>query len=160
MQVFDASSMIYAWDNYPERQFPGLWEWMAGQIEDKKLVMPRVAFDEVAHKTPECGQWLKERDIELLEINNTIVQGAMRIKKLLGVTDDSYHPKGVGENDLLIIATARRHGAELVSDEEKQPTPPKEPRRRKIPAVCVMPEVAVLCVNFIEYIKQSDVVFR
>jgi Domain of unknown function (DUF4411) len=42
MQVFDASSMIYAWDNYPMRQFPGLWEWMATQIEEKKLVMPSV----------------------------------------------------------------------------------------------------------------------
>ena len=160
MQVFDASSMIYAWDNYPERQFPGLWEWMAAQIEEKKLVMPSVAFDEVAQKTPECGQWLKDRDIDLLEISNAILQDAMRIKKLLGVADDSYHPKGVGENDLLIIATAKRHEAELVSDEERQPTPPKEPSKRKIPAVCAMNEVAVDCVNFIEYIKKSDVVFR
>ncbi len=47
MQVFDASSMIYAWDNYPMRQFPGLWEWMATQIGEKKLMMPSVAFDEV-----------------------------------------------------------------------------------------------------------------
>src|SRR5713226_1829351 len=106
MQVFDASSMIYAWDNYPERQFPGLWEWIAVQIEERNLVMPSVAFDEVAHKTPECGQWLKEHDIELLEISNVILQDAMRTKNLLGVGDDNYHPKGVGENDLLIIATA------------------------------------------------------
>jgi hypothetical protein len=42
--------MIYAWDNYPVRQFPGLWEWMATQIEERKLVMPSVAFEEVAHK--------------------------------------------------------------------------------------------------------------
>jgi predicted nucleic acid-binding protein len=160
MQVFDASSMIYAWDNYPERQFPGLWEWMAAQIEEKKLVMPSVAFDEVAHKTPECGEWLKDHDIELLEIKNTILQDAMRIKNLLGVVDDNYHPKGVGENDLLIIATARRHEAELVSDEELQTTPPQDSRKRKIPAVCVMNEVGVSCVNFIKYIKQSDVVFR
>lgn len=160
MQVFDASSMIYAWDNYPERQFPGLWEWMANQIEEKKLVMPRVAFDEVAHKTPDCGQWLKDHNIDLLEISNAILQDAMRIKSLLGVVDDNYHPKGVGENDLLIIASARKHAADLVSDEERQPTPPQEPKKRKIPAVCAMNEVAVVCVNFIEYIKQSDVVFR
>lgn len=53
MQVFDASSMIYAWDNYPVRQFPGLWQWIASQIKVEALVMPSVAFDEVAHKTPE-----------------------------------------------------------------------------------------------------------
>ena len=109
MQVFDASSMIYAWDNYPIRQFPGLWEWMATQIEEKKLVMPSVAFEEVANKTPDCGEWLKDHDLELLEISNAILQDAMRIKGLLGIVGDGYHPKGVGENDILIVATARAH---------------------------------------------------
>jgi len=55
MQVFDASSMVYAWDNYPIRQFPGLWEWMADQIAEKILVMPGVALKEVTHKMPDCG---------------------------------------------------------------------------------------------------------
>jgi hypothetical protein len=50
MQVFDASSIIYAWDNYPIRQFPGLWEWMVKQIEDEKLAIPSIAFDEVEKK--------------------------------------------------------------------------------------------------------------
>jgi hypothetical protein len=44
MRVFDASSMIYAWDNYPERQFPGLWDWMAKQVEEENIVLPSVAF--------------------------------------------------------------------------------------------------------------------
>ena len=39
MRVFDASSMIYAWDNYPIGQFPGMWEWMGSQIEAKQVVM-------------------------------------------------------------------------------------------------------------------------
>ena len=46
MRVFDASSMIYAWDNYPIQQFPPLWRWMAEQIERGFLVMPSIAFDE------------------------------------------------------------------------------------------------------------------
>lgn len=29
MQVFDASSMIYAWDNYPIRAVSGALAWMA-----------------------------------------------------------------------------------------------------------------------------------
>jgi hypothetical protein len=59
MQVFDASSMIYAWDNYPIKQFPPLWKWIAQQIKERLLVMPRVAFEEVADKTPDCGDWLR-----------------------------------------------------------------------------------------------------
>lgn len=138
MRVFDASSMIYAWDNYPIGQFPGLWEWMAGQIGSKQLLMPSVAFEEVGHKVPECSEWLKDNDLELLPVTGAILQGAMEIKAALGIGGDNYHAKGVDENDLLIIATARSKGAELVSDEAKQPGPIQIPSKRKIPAVCAM----------------------
>lgn len=159
MRVFDASSMIYAWDNYPIGQFPPLWEWMASQIAAKELVMSSVAFDEINHKTPDCGEWLKENNLEQLAISNAILQEAKRIKELLGIANDKY-TTGVGENDILIIAAARLHGAELVSDEAKQPNLPKIPSNRKIPAVCVMPTVSVACINFLEYIKRSEEVFR
>jgi predicted nucleic acid-binding protein len=159
MQVFDASSMIYAWDNYPVHQFPGLWEWMASQIEAKYLTMSSVAFDEVVNKTPECGEWLRDYAVEQFEISNIILQDALRIKDLLGIFGDKYHAKGVGENDLLIIATARANGAELVSNESKQKLP-DIPAKRKIPSVCAMNEVRVPCLDFIEYIKRSGVIFR
>ena len=159
MHVFDASSMIYAWDNYPMRQFPPLWEWMATLVEAKSLVMPSVAFEEVVNKASECGEWLKENDLEQLEISNSIVQDAMRIKELLGIVGDDYHAKGVGENDIFIIATARAHNAELVSNEGRQKSPDKL-SKRKIPAVCDMKEVDVFCLNFLEFIKRSDEIFR
>lgn len=159
MRVFDASSMIYAWDNYPLQQFPGLWEWMADQIEQRELAMPSVALEEVAHKAPECAEWLKARDLEKIEITNAILQDAYRIKALLGVAGDKYHPKGVDENDLLIIATAASRNVGLVSDESKQKLPDL-PAKRKIPAVCAMNEVGVTCISFIEYIKLSGTVFR
>lgn len=152
--------MIYAWDNYPPQQFPGLWEWMALQIGSKQLVMPRVAFEEVKGKTPDCGAWLKANNLERLEISNAIIQDAVRIKGLLGIVEDNYHPKGVGENDIFIIATARAFCAELVSDEEKQITLPQISAKRKIPAVCVMTGVTVACINFIDYIKRSGAIFR
>ena len=159
MRVFDASSMIYAWDNYPVDQFPGLWEWIASQIEAKELVMPSVAFDEVNHKTPDCGEWLKDNNLEQLAVSNAILQDAKRVKGLLGIANDQY-TTGVGENDILIIATAHLYGAELVSDEARQPILPKIPSNRKIPAVCAMPTVSVPCINFIQFIKNSQAVFR
>jgi predicted nucleic acid-binding protein len=159
MRVFDASSMIYAWDNYPFGQFPPLWDWMANQIEQGELAMPSVALDEVAHKAPECAEWLKGCDLDVLEISNAILQDAMRIKGLLGIMGDKYGG-GVGENDLFIIATARAHGAELVTEEKWQATPPKNLEKCKIPAVCDMPSVAVRWLKFIDYIKLSGAVFR
>ena len=160
MQAFDASSMVYAWDNYPIRQFPGLWEWISEQIAKRILVIPDVALEEVSKEAPECGQWLKESNIKLLDVNNAIVQDAMRIKVLLGIVGDRYPPKGVGENDILIIAASRAHGAELISDEGKQNQLPDKMAKRKIPAVCDMAEVSVPCINFVEYIKRSDAIFR
>lgn len=160
MQVFDASSIIHAWDNYPIKQFPPLWDWMAIQVEERRLVMPTVAFEEVANKIPNCGKWLRSHALEQLEPSNSILQEAMRIKKLLGILGDQYHSKGVNENDLLIIATARSYGAELITDEARQPTAPDMPSKRKIPAVCTMKEVTVSCINFIEFIKRSGKVFR
>jgi len=159
LQVFDASSMIYAWDNYPALQFPGLWEWMATQAEERQLVMPSVAFEEVVNKTPDCGEWLNDNGLWLIEISNVVIQDAMRIKLLLSIVGDKYGT-GVGENDLLIIAMAREQGAELVSDERRQPDLPKERHNYKIPAVCAMSEVSVPCINFIDFIKRSAVVFR
>lgn len=116
--------MIYAWDNYPIRQFPGLWEWIQAQIEEKQLVMTRVAFEEVENKMPDCGEWLSHNDLEKLEISNSILQTAMRIKGLLGIVGDGYNPKGVGENDIIILASAYVTGAKLVSNEGRQTPPP------------------------------------
>jgi len=158
MQALDASSIIYAWDNYPLRQFPRLWQWMADQIELGTLVIPAVALEEVGHKAPDCSDWLKETGVQKLEISGEILQGSLRIKAILGITDDNYHAKGVDENDILIIATARAHGAELISD-ERQPNRPVELRRLKIPRVCNLTGVDVAVVTFVDFFKRSDQVF-
>lgn len=159
MQVFDASSMIHAWDNYPVHQFPGLWDWIARLVEQKDLMLPSVAFEEVDHKAPECGEWLKDNNLKQLSMSSAILQDALRIKGLLGILGDKYGG-GVGENDLFIIATARAQMSELVSDERRQPNLPKELYNYKIPAVCLLPKVSVTCINFIEFIKRSNEVFR
>lgn len=161
MQVFDASSMVYAWENYPIEQFPGLWDWISGQIEARNLVIPVNAFEEVSHKVPECCTWLRDAGIERIDLTNAILQEAMRVKALIGVVEDAYHPKGVDENDLLIIATAKIKRFELVSDEARQPALPiNSPTKRKIPAVCALASVGVPCINFVDYMKRSQVVFR
>ncbi len=152
--------MIYAWDNYPVGQFPGVWEWLAVQVETQRLGMPRVAFDEMQKKTADCCTWLKSRNIKFIEVDNQIIQEALRIKSLLGIVGDQYHSKGVGENDIFIIATARTLGVILVSDEKRQLSNPDVPSKRKIPAVCALPQVAVECINFLDYLKASGEVFR
>lgn len=158
MQVFDASSIIYAWDNYPKEQFPGLWDWMSKQVETRLVAMPNIAFEEVGNKMPECASWLKEGNIELLPVTNSVAQKALNIKRLLGIVSDNYHSKGVGENDIIIIASACVNNLQLVS-EEQQSGKPNILSKSKIPTVCALKEVSVPCIKFIEYIKASKVVF-
>ncbi len=160
MQAFDASAVIYAWDNYPVKQFPSLWTWIASQIQEGDFLMPAVAFKETKDKVPECATWLREKNIQRIEVSNDILQEAMRIKGLLGIKDDHYHAKGVGENDILIVATAFIGNLELVSEEARQSNLPQEKRKMKIPAVCNLREIGLPCINFIEWIKRSEKVFQ
>ncbi|KAF3997004.1 DUF4411 family protein [Glaciimonas immobilis] len=158
MLVFDASSIIYAWDNYPVEQFPGLWDWIGDQIDRNLIQIPSVAYTEIAHPSPDCAAWLETRSLIRIAMTNNILLDALRIKILLHIVDDKYGA-GVGENDLFIIATARAHRAILVSDERMQPDLPKLMPNYKIPAVCKMEGVNVECINFLEFIKRSGAVF-
>jgi hypothetical protein len=47
----------------------------------------------------------------------------------------------------------------LISDESLQITRPKKIIKYKIPAVCLMSEVAIRCLKLIDYIKGSGKVF-
>jgi hypothetical protein len=159
LQTFDASSIIYAWDNYPPEQFPPLWQWIAEKITSDAFSIPSVAFEEVRRRLPACAQWLDAEDVERIEMSNDVVQEASRIKKLLGIGDEGYGTKGVGENDLLIIATAKIYELQLISNEGRQTQLPKMLANCKIPAVCGMASVDVPCVDFITLIKESSQVF-
>lgn len=159
MQVLDASSALYAWDNYPIEQFPPLWNWLASEIVVGRLSISQVALEEVCNKTPECGAWLKLNYINVMPITQAILDFALAIKGSLSIIGDDFGG-GVGENDLFIIASAKINGAELVTDEKRQPDPPKLMRNYKIPLVCNLQAVKVKNLSFVEYFKRSQQVFK
>ena len=154
MYNFDASSIIHAWDNYPltNPHFDSLWEWIAENINDCEFCISKKAFEEVSHKIPECGEWLKNNNIEVHPLTPTSLAIAQEVKILLGIVEEQY-TKGVGENDLLIIAIAKETETTLVSEEGRQSKLPALKSNYKIPAVCNLPEVQVECINFLELLK-------
>lgn len=68
---------------------------------------------------------------------------------------DKYHADGVGENDVLIIATAKVENLELVSNESPQFKNPRSNAKLKIPAVCKISKVGVRCIDFLTLIKRD-----
>jgi hypothetical protein len=154
MYSFDASSMIHAWDNYPpeNEHFDSLWGWFCSNVQNKEFVISKKAFEEVSHKIPECGVWLKNNDTEILNLTPTSLLIAKNIKESLGILEEQY-TKGVGENDLLIIAIAKETEATLVSEEGRQSVLPALKSNYKIPAVCNLEEIGVDCCNFLNLLK-------
>ena len=93
------------------------------------------------------------------QLSDEILQSALSIKQMLGITEENYG-KGVGENDLLIIATAKVLKLTLITEERKQFPPPKEMKKRRIPSVCNLEGVDVICLQFIDLIKETDAIFK
>lgn len=154
MYSFDASSMIHAWDNYPpeNEHFESLWEWFSSNVQNKEFVISKKAFKEVSDKIPECREWLQNSNVEIYSLTSTSLLIAKDIKASLNILEDKY-TKGVGENDLFIIAIAQESGATLVSEEGRQSVLPTLKSNYKIPAVCNMESVGVKCCNFLSLLK-------
>ena len=101
----------------------------------------------------------KDAGVLRLAMTEEVVMTAMAIKQEIGVVNDQYHPKGVDENDLFIIAAAKVHGAQVVTNEARQFGAQAEARKYKIPAVCDMPAVGVAHMNFLDLIQTSRKAF-
>jgi hypothetical protein len=157
--AFDTSSIIHAWDHYPLKQFPGLWKWLGEEFKAGRFVVSVVADDETKQRDADCHAWLHAHNVHVKPMTQAILDDALIIKTSLGISNDRYHVDGVGERDLMIIATCMQDGTELVSNENVQHQLPQNPARYKIPAVCSMTTVNVSCINFRELLVRSGRVF-
>ena len=64
--MFDASSIIFAWENYPPDNFPPLWNWLAERIQAGEFCMADVACLETGRKLPDCEAWLHTEEIQIV----------------------------------------------------------------------------------------------
>ena len=151
---FDASSIIHFYDNYPleNPHLVSLWDWFAEKIESGDFVISKRAYDEVLHKTDRLPEWFTE--INIFEDTIADLEEAQRIKELLEIEEEGFHPKGVGENDIFIISISKRLNSVLVSN-ESQINKPNLKKKYKIPSVCNLPEVDVECINIAELLRRN-----
>jgi len=161
---FDASAIVYLWDNYPIQNphFDSIWKWFSNHVEQENFIISDVAINEVRQKIL-YDAILKTvpKSADFIAILNIItvfkkvpadLLTAQKIKNILEIEEDKYHSKGVGENDLLIIANAKRTCSILVTNEKRQDDviTIKIRAKYKIPAVCNLDTVGVENINLAE----------
>lgn len=163
MYSFDASAIIDLWDNYPIQNphFQSVWDWFEIQVKQENFVISKIALKEVKEKIfsdnttkkiPTSSFFIEILDsIKVYEKTMDDLHAVKRIKELLEIKEDNYGA-GVGENDLLIIANAKRNKHILVSNEKRQPNSQKITSKAnyKIPVVCELDEVNVDNINLTE----------
>lgn len=160
--ILDASTLIDIWLRFPRelKVFDSLWEQIESLVLTKKILVTKRNFEEVKHKSEDAFKFFKSLGIDVLTPNQQILLTSSDIQKQLGITDAEIKNNlrdGVDEGDLMCIATAKCNSMVLVTEEKRQPTYSgnKEPslKKYKIPKVCGMPSVKVICINFLEFLE-------
>ncbi len=120
--------------------FDQLWKNILAHAGNSHFSISKVAFDEVKN-TIDNKDTQQQKFIQILKkfvVIETDIDDfnfVKRAKQKLGIVEDKYG-NGVGENDLLIIATAERTNATLVTNEGVQSSAPENKSNAKIPLVC------------------------
>lgn len=164
---FDASALVDLWDNYPIQNpvFENLWSKFTENVANEIFVISDVAIKEVRDKIlyekitqdiPKSVDFTNALNkIKVIKKENVDLVTAQEIKNLLEIEEDNYG-EGVGENDIFIIAIAKRTQTILVNSEAKQPKPPKKKSKYRIPAVCNLSDVKVKNINLVELLHKQN----
>lgn len=149
----DANVFITCWnETYPINIFPSLWEQIAQHQSDIILIKP--IYDQIIVKEDPLTKWLKENRFFSTSIDDETESLSLEWEGKYQIREES---KGVDEEDIKLIAYAKRESKIVVTLEKKQD---KDPSRKKynykIPLVCS--EEKVPCINFVEMIDDLGIV--
>jgi predicted nucleic acid-binding protein len=155
LYLIDTSSLILLWHTYPIKNFPSVSSWFGELIEQGQVLICHTVLEECKKNAPELYNWLKGLKFNVYSLTQEVILVAKDIESKMGIAE--YSPKGVDENDLFIIATAKIVKRTLITNEAPQRDVSKINRlaKYKIPAVCQLPYVQVDCVNLIAMITKE-----
>ena len=127
---------------------------MEKQIKAGEFLIPEIVKGEAKDK--DVLDWFLGNKLPTIAISDKILNVAQSIKDGLGIENDDYSPKGVNENDVIIIATAKVYGCALVTEEGEQQQLPTM-KNYKMPAVCHKNNIQVG--NFLARLIESGEIF-
>ena len=150
----DANVFMTAWDDtHPIGIFQPLWREMANKRD--RMILLKPIYDEIdpTRKKSELRMWLKDNNFVPIHIDEKkVLQQFLILGRKYEIRE---HPKGVGTNDLVLIAYAKTHGKTVVTLEAVQEKLPQKKWKYKIPAVCKQEQVP--CINFIEMLRRLKI---
>ena len=161
----DANIFIASWySSYPIKNFPSLWVQLAQYQDDIILIAPingeiepissadkNLSLVEQKTKYP-LRTWLNTNQFSETPIDDTVNQLSLELEKKYQIKNP---PKGVGKNDILLIAYAKIMEKTVVTFEKIQNQRPHEKHNYKIPLVCK--DEKVICIDFINMIDALGV---
>lgn len=160
-RVYDSSSLIDIWEYYLPSTglFPEFWKWLLDSLRSGEAVVPVAAFEELEAGAEDFAKFLLAKGVEPVKEDSRVKDASKAIQNALGTGPKGFPHPGVGEADIIIMATAKALQAALVS-EELQDTPPKRIARYKMPSVCGMEEVGVECTNIKGFLAAYAAILR
>ena len=152
----DANVFITAWnESHPVDVFPSLWLQLVNHRTDMILIKP--IFDEIDPilQTDKytLRMWMIDNQFVPIPVNKFVEDRSLEWEEEYQIKEDSK--RGVSENDLKLIAYAKRYSKTVVTGEGKQPEKPKKKYNYKIPLVC--DEQEVQCINFVKMLRRLSI---
>lgn len=149
----DANVFITCWnETYPINIFPSLWKQIAQHQSDIILIEP--IYDQITVKKDPLTKWLKKNHFFSIPIDDKTEKLSLKLEGKYQITGQS---KGVDQEDITLIAYAKRKNKIVVTLEGKQDkNPSRKKYNYKIPLVCS--EEKVPCINFVEMIDDLGIV--
>ena len=148
----DANVFITGWnETYRIKNFPSLWKQIAQNRSDIILIKP--IYDQIIQEGDSLTTWLKENHFFANSIDGETEKLSLQWEREYQITDQS---RGVDQEDITLIAYAKRKDKTVVTLEGKQDEKPRKKYNYKIPLVCS--EENVPCIDFAEMIDKLDIV--
>ena len=156
----DTNIFIASWYSlYPIKNFPSLWVQIAQYQQNIVLITPIYGeiepissanknLSQVKQKTKyPLRTWLNTNQFSDIPIDDAVNQLSLELEKKYQIKNSS---RGVGKNDILLIAYAKIMDKTVVTYEAIQTQKPGKKYNYKIPLVCK--DEGVNCINFIDMI--------
>ncbi len=149
---FDTSAIIGAWRRrFPPDIVPSFWERLDELIEDGSVRSIQEVRSELERKDDDVFRWAKDRDSLFVPVTKDVIESARHVMRQFPAL---VSQNGRSAADPFVIALARLHGANVVTDEK----PATKRGHVAIPNACQ--GLSVVCHDIFDFVRAERWTFH